>query len=74
MSFDTFDLSIYSLISTRIIRFSSPNIASASAFESSVFPTPVGPKNMKLPMGRFGSAMPALARFIALATADTASL
>ena len=38
---------------------SSSNRQSASDFASSVLPTPVGPRNRKLPMGRFGSAMPA---------------
>ena len=54
-------------------RFSSPNIASAKAFASSVLPTPVGPRNMKEPMGRLGSFSPARALFIAFATAVTAS-
>ncbi len=37
---------------------SSPNIASPSARHNSVLPTPVGPKKMKLPIGRFGSFRP----------------
>ena len=53
--------------------FSSPNIASASAFESSVLPTPVGPRNMKLPIGLLGSLIPTLARLTALAIDFTAS-
>ena len=52
---------------------SSPKRASVRAFESSVFPTPVGPKNMKEPMGRLGSLSPTLPRRIAFATALTAS-
>ena len=43
------------------------------ALANSVFPTPVGPKKIKEPIGRFGSFNPALARRIALATAFTAS-
>ena len=38
-----------------------------------VLPTPVGPKNIKLPMGRFGSWSPALARLIEFETNRTAS-
>ena len=45
--------------------FSSSNRACASALASSVLPTPVGPRNRKLPMGRFGFAMPARERRIA---------
>ena len=40
---------------------------------SSVLPTPVGPRNRKLPMGRFGFAMPARERRIASETFCTAS-
>ena len=43
------------------------------AFESSVLPTPVGPKNKKEPLGRLGSDKPARARRTALAIAETAS-
>ena len=64
---------MYSDISTRIIAFSVPNIASESALESSVFPTPVGPRNRNEPIGRFGSLSPTRPRRIARATADTAS-
>ncbi|MCY1362005.1 hypothetical protein D9M69_487030 [compost metagenome] len=46
---------------------------SASALHSSVLPTPVGPRNRKEPLGRFGSARPARERRTALATATTAS-
>src|SRR4028119_1714056 len=45
---------------------------SASVRASSVLPTPVGPRKIKLPTGRFGSLMPALARRTASATAFTA--
>ena len=58
-------LSMYSDMSIRTIAFSSSNRYSVSARASSVLPTPVGPRNMKLPMGRFGSLSPALARRIA---------
>ena len=45
----------------------------ASALVSSVFPTPVGPRNKKEPLGRFGSDKPARDRRTALETAMTAS-
>ena len=51
---ETVCFSIYSDISMRIMAFSSPNMASARALHSSVLPTPVGPRKMKEPMGRFG--------------------
>ena len=41
---------------------------SARARAVSVLPTPVGPRKMKLPMGRLGSLRPARERRIALAT------
>jgi len=40
---------------------------------SSVFPTPVGPRKTKVPIGRRGSRSPARLRRIALAIAVTAS-
>ena len=64
---------MYSDMSTRIRACSVPKTASASALESSVFPTPVGPRNRKDPVGRFGSFNPTLPRFTAFATAVTAS-
>ena len=64
---------MYSDISIRIKSSSEPNITSASDLANSVLPTPVGPKNMKLPIGRFGSLMPLRARRTARATALTAS-
>ena len=70
---DTLCFSIYSDISTRIMDSSLPNKASASALESSVFPTPVGPRKRKDPIGRFGSLSPTRPRFTAFATAVTAS-
>ena len=51
----------------------SPNSDSASALASSVLPTPVGPRNRKLPTGRSGSPSPARVRRTASATAATAS-
>ncbi|MPN44394.1 hypothetical protein SDC9_191959 [bioreactor metagenome] len=59
-------------ISTLIMASSSPNIASAKAFESSVFPTPVGPKNINEPIGFLGSLSPTLDLLIALDKASTA--
>ena len=41
---------------------SSSNRNSASALASSVLPTPVGPRNRKQPMGRFGSLKPGARR------------
>ncbi len=49
-----------------IIAFSSPNNISANALVSSVFPTPVGPKNKNEPIGLFGSFNPTLPLLIAL--------
>ena len=46
---------------------------SAKDFASSVFPTPVGPRNKKVPIGRFGSFKPDLARLMASDTVSTAS-
>ena len=48
---------------------SSSNMNSARARASSVFPTPVGPRKMNEPIGRFGSWRPVRARRSALATA-----
>jgi len=64
---------MYSDISTLIIASSFPNRLSASAFESSVLPTPVGPKNRNEPIGLLGSFSPTLPLRIAFATAVTAS-
>ena len=72
MIFDTLCFSMYSDMSTRIRSSSLPNMAFARLLESSVLPTPVGPRNKKEPMGRFGSFRPTLLRFMALATASTA--
>ena len=73
MSRLTLNFSIYSVMSMRIMFFSLSNRAWASAFASSVLPTPVGPRNKKLPMGRPGFAMPARLRRMASHTFCTAS-
>ena len=64
---------MYSPMSMRTIACSSSNRNWASARASSVLPTPVGPRNMNDPIGRFGSDRPARLRRMALATAVTAS-
>jgi hypothetical protein len=63
---------MYSDMSMRTSAVSSSNRYSASALVSSVLPTPVGPKNMNEPIGRFGSCRPARARRTAVETARTA--
>ena len=73
MSRATACFSMYSLMSRRIIAASSSNRNSASARAVSVFPTPVGPRKMNEPMGRFGSWRPERARRTAAETACTAS-
>ena len=73
MNFETACLSIYSDISTLTSAFSSLNMNSARANASSVLPTPVGPRNINDPIGRFSSAMPALLRLIEDAILDIAS-
>ena len=57
----------------RTIAVLESNMNSASARASSVLPTPVGPRNRKVPIGRSGSCRPARERRRALATAATAS-
>src|SRR5205085_164623 len=57
---------MYSLMSILIMAFSSSNKNSASARDSSVLPTPVGPRKINEPIGRFGSCKPARARRTAL--------
>ena len=64
---------MYSDMSILIKAFSSPNSVSANAFDNSVLPTPVGPKNKNEPIGLFGSFSPTLPLLIAFATASTAS-
>ena len=53
---------MYSDMSMRIIASSESNMNSASARASSVLPTPVGPRNRKVPIGRSGSCRPARER------------
>ena len=65
-------LSIYSDISILIILSSLPKTSEASAFASSVLPTPVGPTNIN-EGGLLVLFSPALFLLIARATADTAS-
>ena len=65
---------MYSLMSMRIMAFSSLKRTSANDLQSSVFPTPVGPRNRNEPMGRSGSCKPLRLRRTALATAETASV
>ena len=70
---DTEYFSMYSLISRRTMLDSSSNRLAASAFASSVLPTPVGPKNRNEPIGLVGSLIPALERIIASVTLVTPS-
>ena len=51
---ETLCFSIYSLMSSWISASSSPNRKSARVFASRVLPTPVGPANRKMPVGRLG--------------------
>ena len=62
-----------SLMSILMSASSLPNMNSASALASSVFPTPVGPRKMNEPIGRFGSLRPARARRTAFETISIAS-
>ena len=61
------------LMSSLIMFSSESKRYSASDFASWVFPTPVGPKNMNVPIGLPGSLMPALLRWIARTTFSMAS-
>ena len=72
ISLETVCRSCNSDMSIRTMFSSSSKRNSASAFASSVFPTPVGPRNMKLPMGRPGSESPARALRTASASAPIA--
>src|SRR4029450_10008961 len=60
-------------MSIRTMARSSSNRNSASARASSVFPTPVGPRNTNEPIGLLGSESPARVRRMAFAPASTAS-
>mmetsp|Transcript_17918 Transcript_17918/g.25966 ORF Transcript_17918/g.25966 Transcript_17918/m.25966 type:complete len:249 (-) Transcript_17918:10-756(-) len=64
---------MYSDISSRIIASSVSNINSLSALQSSVFPTPVGPRKMSDAIGFDGSFNPARDLWIASVTTLTAS-
>ncbi len=66
---DTVCRSMYSDMSKR--RNCTPSV-SASCLASSVLPTPVGPANTKLPIGRLGIPSPARFILIAWATRSTA--
>src|SRR5271155_1337613 len=59
MSRATECFSMNSDMSMRIMASSVSNMNSAKALESSVLPTPVGPRNMNEPIGRCGSDSPA---------------
>ena len=63
---------MYSDMSKRMSAWSLPNRKLASARASSVLPTPVGPRKMKLPTGRLGFLSPARDRRIARDTAEIA--
>ena len=62
MSRATVCFSMYSDMSIRIMLASSSKSVVANARASSVFPTPVGPRNKNDPIGLLGSLMPDLAR------------
>ena len=47
-------------MSIRTMCLSESNNCSANALANSVLPTPVGPRNMKEPIGLFSSEIPAL--------------
>ena len=64
---------MYSDISILTIFRSVSNNCSANDLATSVLPTPVGPKNRKLPIGRFSSLIPALDLKIASLTFSIAS-
>ena len=73
MSRATECFSMYSDMSIRVMACSSSNRKAAKVRANSVLPTPVGPRNMNEPIGRFGSCNPARARLTAVETARTAS-
>jgi hypothetical protein len=70
---ETLNFSMYSLMSILMSDSSESKRYRASAFAISVFPTPVGPRKMNEPMGRFGSFSPARVRRIALLSFSMAS-
>mmetsp|Transcript_18106 Transcript_18106/g.51527 ORF Transcript_18106/g.51527 Transcript_18106/m.51527 type:complete len:270 (+) Transcript_18106:182-991(+) len=65
---ETVCFSMYSLMSMRINASSESNMNSLKALQSSVFPTPVGPRKMKDAIGLVGSFKPALDRCTASVT------
>ena len=67
------NFSIYSLMSILINASSESNISRDNAFVKCVFPTPVGPINIKEPIGLLGSFNPARFLLMALTTFFTAS-
>src|SRR3990172_156873 len=69
---ETVCFSMYSLMSTRTMASSSSKRKVARDLASSVLPTPVGPRKMKLPMGRLGSLRPARPRRMASERASMA--
>lgn len=70
MSFEALDLSWNSLISILIRAFGSAKNSSANTFTSSVFPTHVGPRKRKEPIGRFGFEIPTRDRLSELTIAS----
>ena len=64
---------MYSDMSMRIIDSSSSNRNSATLRATSVLPTPVGPRKMNEPIGRFGFLRPARERRIARVMTSIAS-
>ena len=70
---ETANFSMYSDMSIWIRASSFPNMNSASARASRVFPTPVGPRKMKEPIGRSGSLSPERERRKAREMAEIAS-
>ena len=63
---ETVNFSINSLMSIRISASEAPNIYFANSLAKWVLPTPVGPKNIKVPMGLLGSFNPTRLLKIAL--------
>ena len=64
---------MYSLMSMRTSASSESNMTFASALQSSVLPTPVGPRKQSAAVGFVGSLSPARERCTASATSCTAS-
>mmetsp|Transcript_59254 Transcript_59254/g.144871 ORF Transcript_59254/g.144871 Transcript_59254/m.144871 type:complete len:276 (-) Transcript_59254:1770-2597(-) len=64
---------MYSDMSIRMRASSLSNMNSDNALHNSVFPTPVGPRKIRLPMGLLGSLSPALDLWTACVTTSIAS-